>query len=46
VSEYLTKPINKRELFMRVAAQLHSRELSRRLDETEAALGTEPAKRP
>jgi DNA-binding response OmpR family regulator len=45
VSEYLTKPINKRELFMRVAAQLHSRELSRRLDETEAALGSERAKR-
>ena len=44
VSEVLTKPINKRELLMRVAAQLHGRELSRRLDETEAALGTERAK--
>jgi two-component system alkaline phosphatase synthesis response regulator PhoP len=36
VSEYLTKPINKRELFTRIAAQLHSRELSRRLTETAA----------
>lgn len=37
VSEYLTKPINKRELFTRIAAQLHSRELNRRLAETAAA---------
>ena len=37
VSEYLTKPINKRELFTRIAAQLHSRELNRRLSETAAA---------
>lgn len=36
VSEYLTKPINKRELFTRIAAQLHSRELNRRLTETAA----------
>ena len=37
VSEYLTNPINKRELFTRIAAQLHSRELNRRLTETAAA---------
>ncbi len=43
VSEYLTKPINKRELFTRIAAQLHSRELNRKLAETEAAVGG-PAK--
>ncbi len=43
VSEYLTKPVNKRELFTRIAAQLHSLELSRRLAETAAAVG-EPAK--
>lgn len=36
VSEFLTKPINKRELFTRIVAQLHSRELSRRLTETAA----------
>jgi len=36
VSEYLTKPINKRELFTRIAAQLHSREIDRRLSETAA----------
>jgi len=38
VSEYLTKPINKRELYARVAAQLHSRELNRKLAETAAAV--------
>jgi len=43
VSEYLTKPVNKRELFTRVAAQLHSLELNRRLAETAAAVG-DPAK--
>jgi DNA-binding response OmpR family regulator len=43
VSEYLTKPVNKRELFNRVAAQLHSLELNRRLTETAAAVG-DPAK--
>lgn len=31
VSEYLTKPVNKLELFARVRAQLHSRELERRM---------------
>jgi DNA-binding response OmpR family regulator len=33
VSEYLTKPVNKRELFSRIAAQLRSRELNRKLTE-------------
>jgi DNA-binding response OmpR family regulator len=37
VSEYLTKPVNKRELFTRIAAQLRSRELNRKLAETAAA---------
>src|SRR5687767_8978589 len=31
VSEYLTKPVNKLELFARLQAQLHSRELERRM---------------
>ena len=43
VSEYLTKPINKRELFNRIAAQLHAREISRKLSETVAAVA-DPAK--
>jgi DNA-binding response OmpR family regulator len=43
VSEYLTKPVNKRELFNRIAAQLHSLEINRRLAETAAAVG-DPAK--
>jgi DNA-binding response OmpR family regulator len=43
VSEYLTKPINKRELFTRIAAQLHSRELNRRLAETAASFA-DPSK--
>jgi len=43
VSEYLTKPINKRELFTRIAAQLHSRELSRRMAATAAAVA-DPSK--
>lgn len=38
VSEYLTKPLNKHELFTRLRAQLHSRELDRRLAETAAAV--------
>jgi DNA-binding response OmpR family regulator len=33
VSEYLTKPINKRELFTRVASQLHAAEINRKLNE-------------
>jgi DNA-binding response OmpR family regulator len=43
VSEYLTKPVNKRELFLRIDAQLHSRALNRKLAETAAAVG-DPAK--
>ena len=33
VSEYLTKPINKRELFARVRAQLHQRALEHGIDD-------------
>jgi two-component system alkaline phosphatase synthesis response regulator PhoP len=40
VSEYLTKPVNKRELFSRVAAQLRSRELNRKLTEKLAETAT------
>ena len=43
VSEYLTKPINKRELFTRIDAQLHAREIDRKLSETVAAVA-DPAK--
>lgn len=39
VSEFLTKPVNKRELFARIEAQLHAREINRRLSETDAAVG-------
>jgi DNA-binding response OmpR family regulator len=38
VSEYLTKPVNKLELFARLRAQLHSRELERRMDATAATV--------
>ena len=38
VSEYLTKPINKRELFTRIEAQLHALEIDRKLSETVAAV--------
>lgn len=38
VSEYLTKPINKRELFTRIQAQVHARALGRRLSETVVAV--------
>jgi len=38
VSEYLTKPINRHELFSRIEAQLHARDLGRALAETAAAL--------
>jgi len=34
VSEYLTKPVNKQDLFTRLAAQVHARELARRMKET------------
>jgi DNA-binding response OmpR family regulator len=43
VSEYLTKPVNKLELFARLQAQLHSRELERKLDATAASLGKKQA---
>jgi len=43
VSEYLTKPLNKHELFTRLRAQLHSRELDRRLSATAAAMSKEPS---
>ena len=41
VSEYLTKPVNKRELFTRVKSQLHSRELDRQLERTAASIPKE-----
>ena len=44
VSEYLTKPVNKLELFARVQAQLHSRELERKLDATAATVANLAAK--
>jgi DNA-binding response OmpR family regulator len=42
VSEYLTKPINKQELFARMRAQLHTREVGRRMDRTAAAIADLP----
>ena len=38
VSEYLTKPVNKLELFARLRAQLHSRELERRMEAAAASV--------
>ncbi|MGD9764897.1 MAG: PleD family two-component system response regulator [Candidatus Binatia bacterium] len=38
VSEYLTKPVNKLELFARLQAQLHTRELERRMAATAATV--------
>jgi len=43
VSEYLTKPINKRELFTRIEAQMHAGKIARQLSETAAAV-TDPSK--
>jgi DNA-binding response OmpR family regulator len=43
VSEFLTKPVNKRELFARIEAQLHAREINRRLSETDAAVSNDDA---
>lgn len=44
VSEFLTKPVNKRELLARIEAQLHAREINRRLNETAAAVtGNDPS---
>lgn len=45
VSEYLTKPVNKLELFTRLEAQLHSRELERRMDATAATVANLAAKK-
>ncbi|GIW40266.1 MAG: hypothetical protein KatS3mg076_0843 [Candidatus Binatia bacterium] len=42
VSEFLTKPINKQELFTRVRSQLHSRSLVKQLEEADEKLGKEP----
>ncbi len=39
-SEFLTKPVNKHELFARVQSQLHIRALTRQLDEVERRLET------
>jgi DNA-binding response OmpR family regulator len=38
VSEYLTKPINKREFLTRLEAQIHNRSLQRQLARTAAAI--------
>lgn len=38
VSEYLTKPINKRELFTRIQAQLHARAINRKLGDLDNAV--------
>lgn len=38
VSEYLTKPVNKLDLFARIEAQLHSRELERRMEAAAATV--------
>jgi CheY-like chemotaxis protein len=42
VSEYLTKPINRRELFNRIHAQMHARAIDKQLSETAAAVSEEP----
>jgi DNA-binding response OmpR family regulator len=42
VSEFLTKPINKHELFARVRAQLHILELNRQLERVERNLRSVP----
>ena len=39
VSEYLTKPINKRELFTRIQAQLHARAIIRGLGDLDTTVG-------
>lgn len=41
VSEFLTKPVNRHELFTRVRAQLRTRALAREIDETLAKLPTD-----
>ncbi|MBI3785683.1 MAG: response regulator [Deltaproteobacteria bacterium] len=44
VSEYLTKPINRRELFTRIDAQLHARAIDRQLSKTAEAVA-DPSKK-
>ncbi|GIW45205.1 MAG: hypothetical protein KatS3mg077_2487 [Candidatus Binatia bacterium] len=42
VSEFLTKPVNRRELFARIDAQLHTRDLSRQLAKTAEKVSQPP----
>ena len=46
VAEFLTKPINRVELYARVRAQLHILDLGRQLEDVEARLGGAIAPRP
>ena len=46
VAEFLTKPINRVELYARVRAQLHILELGRQLERVEKNLGGANAPRP
>jgi PleD family two-component response regulator len=46
VSEFLTKPVNRRELFMRIDAQLHARDLSRQLADTARKMGSSEGEPP
>jgi DNA-binding response OmpR family regulator len=46
VAEFLTKPINRVELYARVRAQLHILQLGRQLERVEAKLGGANAPRP
>jgi CheY-like chemotaxis protein len=39
VSEYLTKPVNRRELLSRINAQMHARAIDRQLSATAEAVG-------
>jgi two-component system cell cycle response regulator len=40
VSEFLTKPVNKKELFARIRSQLHAVAIRRELERTQRKLGT------
>ncbi len=40
VSEYLTKPVSKRELCARIESQLHAQEVTRKLSATEEAVSS------
>jgi DNA-binding response OmpR family regulator len=46
VSEFLTKPINKHELYARVRAQIHILELTRQLESVERKVAPATARRP